>query len=152
MFGRDDKESARDYLRDLGIPMDSHSYWWVKYPIRAINEIQKLVDNTNASIYFPDGEMICEEIIWTNFGTPYRIRIVVHDSHPFVMPCVTIVEPVITNAVHRWNDGKLCLMHPDEYDSRMSILEFRNMTATWCFCHDVYQQTSEWPAAEYIHT
>jgi len=151
MFGRDDKESAREYLRDLGIPMDSSSYWWVKYPIRAFNELQKMHDNTNAVINFRDGQMGFYEFIQNNFGTEYCIRIAVQDNHPFAMPKVYIVEPEISTSMHMYGDGHLCLMHPDDHSGNMSILDIRNLAATWCFCFEVYKNTGDWPAAEYNH-
>ncbi len=74
-------------------------------------------------------------------------------NHPHEMPKVFLKEPLIEpdDKMHMYKNGSLCLMHPNSYHSRISILEIRNLAAAWCFCLEVYSNTQEWPAAEYEH-
>ena len=42
----------------------------------------------------------------------------------------------------------ICNCYPD-YNTKMSVIDFRNFAAAWCFCIEVYVNTREWPAAQH---
>lgn len=49
---------------------------------------------------------------------------------------------------HIYPGGKLCLFQPHIYNTRMSILDIRNLAVAWTFARDIYEETGKWPAAE----
>lgn len=140
MFFSDEKEKAREILFGLGLPLAFSNAWYWQYPVRAVEEIVKMMDNTNAILDFEESQMVWHEVIRNNLGTEYRYMLVVDQSFPFVMPDVHIIEPEISYAdsKHRYSDGRLCLMHPDEFQSSMDILSFRNQTCGWIFAYNVW--------------
>jgi len=52
---------------------------------------------------------------------------------------------------HVYPDKSLCLFRPEAYSSNMSILDIRNVTASWIHCYEIYLNTGEWTAAEAGH-
>ena len=117
------------------------------------HEYKKMENSTNAVANYEDGELVWMENISNNYGNSFLIAIIVSSNFPFRMPVVHVVEPYIepSRDKHMYDDGHLCLMHPDEFSSNMSILDFRNLACSWCECIDVYIATGTWPAAEYRH-
>jgi len=152
MFFDSEHEKSLELLIDAyGLPIDDSSNWWVKHPKRAIEEIFLMEENTNSLFRVRGNQLVWEESIKTNFGQTYRISIESQPEHPFSIPKVFVLMPHITGNIHRYNDGSLCLFHPDDYFSEMTILDIRNKAVAWCFCHDAHEQTGEWPAAERPH-
>lgn len=140
-------------LRDYGLPMHDNNCWWVRDSRRALDEIEKMLQNTSCIFYCEGRKLIAEEEIVNNFGSHFLLRIEVDSNFPFAMPKVFIPAADIDHRLgeHIYDDGHLCLLHPDEYRSSMSILDFRKMASAWCFCIEVYKNTGEWPGAEYQH-
>lgn len=140
-------------LLDKGIPVDKKEYWWARYPERAAEEIYKMSQNTNSMMQVDGDKLVWFEIITTNFGNDYMFSLETGSGYPFTMPKVFVREPDIRfgDMKHLYSDGSLCLMHADDYSSKMSILEFRNQAVAWCWCADAYKQTGEWPGAERPH-
>jgi hypothetical protein len=142
----------KDPLQKLslkGLPTTSKSYWWVKYPTRALKEIEKMHANTNAALRCFGGKLIWDEVIRDNFGTQFFISIEAED-YPHKMPKAFVKEAEIKfkHAKHMYRDGSLCLMHHNDYNSSISILEIRNLACAWCWAVEVYTHTKEWPAAQ----
>jgi len=144
-FGRKNDEGILA-LKALGIPTGQG--WWVRYPRRAIEEISKMAEGSNAHLDFRGSKMVFEEWITTNLGTDCFISLEA-DGFPHKMPKAFVKQPAIKTRKHLWSDDSLCLMEPSSYGSGTSILQFRNLAAAWCFCYEVYINTGNWPAAEH---
>lgn len=136
-------------LSSKGLPTDSNNYWWVRYPKRAISEIEKMNKSTNAAYKCVGRKLIWDEVIKNNFKTQFYISIETVD-YPQKMPAVYIKESEIKfkRNKHMFKGGKMCLMHQDDYNSKISILEIRNMACAWCWAVEVYTHTNKWPTAE----
>ena len=139
-----DKSVALEILEMYGLPTKKGG-WWVKHPVRAAEEITIMNDNTNANLRCENELLIWSEWITTNFGKEYLINIEAK-NFPFVMPKVYLLTPKIPRKFrkHIWNDGSLCIMYPQDFNSKMSILQIRNQTAAWCFCHEALKQIKVW--------
>lgn len=153
MFFKKEKASYLNILNRTGLPITNRDFWWVRYPERAIQELLLMKENTNANFYLIENQLIWKEGIWNNFGNKFFIAIKTDSKYPFSQPKAYILEPKIQSNFkeHIYKDGELCLMHPDSYNSQISILEIRNLVAAWCFSYTAYRQTGTWPAAEYKH-
>lgn len=147
-----EEETYLDILEECGLPDDENAFW-VKYPDRFLQEVRKMVDNTNAVATYEDGKLVWIEDVINNFDTPFTIGITVSPSFPFSKPDVFVLAPDISpsNDKHMHGNGSLCLLHPDEFHSGMSILDFRNMACSWLMCFEVYKESGKWPAAEHPH-
>lgn len=136
-------------LSQKGLPINRKSCWWVKYPHRAIQEIEKMHSCTNAALSCSGKKLIWDEVVKNNFGTQFYISIET-ESYPHRMPMVFLrqAEIKVSKQKHMYGDGRLCLLHPDDYHSTISILQMRNLACTWCWAAEVYIHTKQWPAAE----
>jgi len=132
-------------LDDLGYPRGS-SYWWRRYPERALEEHLKMVNGTNADYRFEGGAMIWTEKIRTDFGSLHDLKVVAGPYFPSVPP--KGYAPGSDSGKHRFSDTSLCVAHPSEYSLRTSILDVRNLVCTWFFANEVHSKTGEWPTAE----
>lgn len=152
LFDNFEKKKCLEVLGAYGLTTQGN-YWWVRYPKRAVDEIFKMQKSTSASLSIDDDILGWKEWIVNNFDSQFRILIKTQENHPYEMPKVFLKEPYVkpSNEIHMYKDGSLCLMHPDSFNSRISILEIRNLAAAWCFCFEAYANTGKWPAAEYKH-
>jgi hypothetical protein len=134
---------------DFGLPLDDEDYWWVRRKKRAVSELRKMEKNTNAVVFDNLDELVWEEEIVNNFGTCFTILITAGPNYPFSMPkvCLEDSEIDVDDVDHLYAGGELCLMHPDRYNSRMSILQFRNMACSWVLCAEIQVETGKWPGA-----
>lgn len=151
LFSNSEKEKCFEILELYGL--SSNRGWWSKYPKRAVEDITKMDDNTNAMFHPEGNKLIFEETIVTNFGVYYSLSIETDGGHPYVPPEVYVKEPDIDSvpSMHTYGDGRLCLFKPEVYTSAMSILRIRNLASSWCFCHEVFTRTGKWPGAEAKH-
>lgn len=151
LFSDEEKKKCLDTLSRYGLPVRG-SYWWVRYPKRAVDEVNRM-RNTNAKLIFNDNKLFWEEWITNDYGTPFLISIESEENHPFKEPDVFLKEPKLEHheRKHMYSDGSLCLFRPEEFSSRMTILDIRNMAASWCFCYESYVNTGNWPGAEAPH-
>ena len=136
---------------DLPIHKD---HWFSRYPIRAVEEFYKLNEGSEVSIRWDGGNIICEEMIISNFNNIHEYLIKVSREFPFEMSKVFLIDPKVSyeSDPHLYPDDSLCLIHPDDYQSRISLLEIRNMIASWCFCYDAYNLNGgNWVGAEHRH-
>lgn len=148
MFSNNDEKSqCLQILNECGI---YGSGWWTRYPKRAVEEIYKMHENTNAVLKTEGSKLIWEEELFNNFNTYFKISIEAGSNFPFEMPDTYVRNSGIdiSRAKHMYSGSRLCLMHPSEYHSYISVLEIRNLAAAWCFCAEAYIETGEWPAAE----
>ena len=153
LFSDNKKKEYLDALRECGLPVNGSGSWFERFPHRAIEEIYKMQENTN-SIYFCSGrELIWEVEIISDFGTPYLISIKTDSNYPFTEPKVYMKSPELEDDFkkHVYGDKRLCLFRPEVYSSNMSILDIRNITASWIHCYEIYLQTGEWTGAEARH-
>jgi hypothetical protein len=152
LFDSFEKKKCLEMLGEYGL-ITQGNYWWVRYPKRAIEEILTMKENTNAYMSICDDQLIWTEKIVNNLGSEYLITIESRDNYPFKMPKVSLIEPWVNpnQKIHMYKNGTICFMHPDSYNSRISVLEIRNQVAVWCFAYDVFTHTGEWPAAEHNH-
>ena len=138
------------YLLSIkGLPTNKRDCWWVKYPNRALQEIDKMHSSTNAALRCSSKKLIWDEVIKNNFGTQFYISIET-ENYPHKMPKVFLKEAeiMLKKQKHTYRDGSLCLLHPDDYNSNISILQIRNLACAWCWAAEVYVHTKKWPAAE----
>jgi hypothetical protein len=149
----DENSEFLKILRKLGLPTDTGSnYWWVLYPQRAVEEIVNIRRRTNAVMERSGKKLIWKEWIYNNFGTRFYI-LMEAENFPLKMPKIYLLKPDIEPdlKIHMYRDKSLCLIHPDEYNSNMTLMDFRGFAAAWCFCVEVFANTRTWPAAEYQH-
>ena len=127
--------------------------FWNTAPERFVEECNKMMNGTNAIPYSEHNNLIWVEDITNNFGTDFTIKIIVPPDFPFRGPRVFVLEPELspTECKHMYPSGALCLLHPDDYNTNMSILEFRNLAAAWVTLIEEYAKTGEWGGAEYPH-
>jgi len=136
-------------LSKKGLPTNKRGCWWVEYPNRALQEIDKMHSSTNAALRCSGKKLIWDEVIKNNFGTQFYIAIET-ENYPHKMPTVFLKEAeiMLKKQKHTYRDGSLCLLHPDDYNSNISILQIRNLACAWCWAAEVYVHTKKWPAAE----
>ena len=147
-----EKNNCLQALRACNLPMTENT-WWVRYPKRAVEEIYKMKEHTNASLSSRGKQIVWRERIVNNFGNTFVISIESQETHPFSAPKVFLKQPCIENSrdKHMWKDGSLCLFKPASYSSNMRILEIRNLACSWCFCYSAYKNTGTWVGAEEFH-
>lgn len=152
LFDRYENKKCLEVLADYGLDTGGEN-WWVQFPKRALEEIYVMHENTNANLVRDRYRLVWDEWIETNFGSNFLISVVASENHPHVIPDAFVRQPSINpnSKIHTNPDSSLCLMHPSEYNSNISILEIRNLASAWCFCYEVYQHTGKWPAAEHEH-
>jgi len=154
LFVDKEKEKCLQVLGEYGLPTAGY-YWWVSYPKRAIDEIYRMHENTNAVFFREERKLIWEEVITNEFDSRFLIAIETDSTFPFTQPSVYVKESDVDlkDAKHKYDNGSLCLFTPSAYSSKMTILQIRNLACAWCFCADIYLRTDkkEWPAAEAGH-
>ena len=135
-------------LKDLGFP--TNKGWWSKYPERALGEMYKMSQGTNAIARAVGSKMVWKESIVTNFGTRYDLSIET-DGYPFKAPKVFVTNKRVSKGhkTHVNADGSLCLQHSSDYNSSTSVLQIRNRACAWCFAYEGYLATGKWPAAQH---
>lgn len=153
LFFSEEKKKSLEILRMCALPTNSNEYWWVRYPKRAVEEIYKMEENTNAGFFHKGGKLIWEEDIISNFKTSFLISIETNSKHPFFPPMAFVKEPKIEcgETGHMYGNGSLCLFRPEEYSTSMSILDIRCMACSWCFCFEAYVNSGKWAGAEAPH-
>ena len=147
-FGDPDVARFREALHALGVSKDS-GCWALKYPKRAIEEIYKMQENTDAELIPKGSQLTWLEEIATELGNTYVIEVITEDF-PHKWPKVFVREPQLAGAKHVYGDGSLCLMKDSSYSSGMSVLDFRNMACSWLWCHEL-SASGEFPGAEEAH-
>jgi len=147
-----EKDNCVQALKSFNLPITG-STWWAKYPKRAVEEIYKMKENTSASLRCTGNQLVWEERVVNNFGATFVISIKSMENHPFAAPKVFLKSPCVEphRDRHMYKDGSLCLFKPEFYSSRMSILEIRNLSCSWCFCYSAYKNTGKWSGAEEFH-
>lgn len=152
IFSDNDREEYLSTLSKCGIPVCGH-YWWTRYPKRAVEEIEGMLEHSKAVLDCRGNRLIWEESIVNNFGRVFVFSIEAGGNYPFTAPKVFLKEPYITpsDGKHIYGDSSLCLFRPEAYSSRMRILNIRHIACSWCFCIDAYERTGEWPGAEAVH-
>lgn len=149
-----DRELALSILANrYDLPVHDDSYWHVRFPVRAVNEIELMRNNTNASMGVYEDGLVFQELIKNNFENNFDIFILAGPDFPHLMPDVYIRRPRIepSTDIHVHPDGRLCLMSPDDYLSSMNILKFRGLSCAWTICYNTFQESRVWPGAEKPH-
>ncbi len=150
VFFEDPKDEYLETLEACGLPVDSNNYWFVRHKKRAVEELFKMQENTNSTVFCRETKLIWEVDIINEFGSYFLISIETNANYPFTAPKVYLKDPELEDgfAKHVYKDKSLCLFHPDEYSSSMSILDIRNIAASWLHCYEIYLETKVWRAAE----
>lgn len=146
MFFNKDNQALK-IIADLGFPKNRG--WWSKYPKRALDEMYKMSQSTNAVAHPVGSKMVWRESITTDFGSYYSLSIET-EGYPHKAPKVFVTNKSVPkgHTTHVNSDGSLCLQHPSAYSSGTSVLQIRNRACAWCFAYDAYLATGKWPAAE----
>jgi hypothetical protein len=139
------------FLNNLGVQPKNPNSWMNKFQERAEREIALMLNNTSATCFLEEDHLVFVEDILSNYGTRFRVAIIIPDLFPFVMPSVRILEPEIHSNPHYWPNGEPCYMDPYEYDSNETILNVRNYVSTWLFAYEGYLYTKKWQGAEHDH-
>jgi hypothetical protein len=142
--------AALQIFSEIGLSIKSQECWWVKYPQRALHEIQSMMRNTNSTLDYSGRKLIWEEVIRNNFNTWFHITIET-EGYPYKIPKVFIKNSEIKfkKGKHMNSDESLCLMDSSDFNSKKSVLQIRNQACAWCWAVEVYTHTGEWPAAEH---
>ena len=151
MFFESEKEKALSILMDFGIPTDGSIPWVCQYPVRAVEEIVKMNNATSADLEVNGRQLIWEESILNDLENLYLLKIVVYSTYPFTHPDVFVEYPEIEHSEHQYENGRLCLIHGDDYNPKMPVLWFRNQAVLWTVMSDLYIETGQWDAPEYSH-
>lgn len=131
-------------LKYNGFPT-SHG-WWSRKPLRAVDELMRMVEHTNATAYARGDTIVWEELVQNNYGTSYDLEIIAGSNYPWTPP--KVYAPGTTTTRHNWSDGSLCLFKPEVYSSNWTILDVRNQACSWFFAYETYKNTGSWPTAE----
>ncbi|MBT6562549.1 MAG: hypothetical protein HON76_08480 [Candidatus Scalindua sp.] len=152
MFGSREKEYL-EILEECGLSLTSPDLWWKKYPKRAVEEIYKMQENTHSTFFCKGKQLIWEVQMINDFGSYFLISIETDSGYPFTAPKVFMKDPELEAdyCMHVYSDKSLCLFRPEVYSSSMSILDIRNVAASWIHCYEIFLNTGEWAGAEADH-
>ena len=152
MYNNQTNEAVKMLDEYYSLPVDNKEDWWVRFPKRALDEIIRMEENTNAELFVHYNQLIWEETIENNFGEVFKFSIETQPNHPFTPPKVFLLHADSNVQAHRWGDRSLCLFKPEAYNSNMSVLQIRNLACSWAFCATAYENNGgEWVGAEAEH-
>lgn len=83
----------------------------------------------------------------------YTIK-VLQPGHARPGPRVYVLDPVITDWIHRLKDGALCLYYPPDRDwNEEKIMAYTIIpwAAEWLYWYEIWQETGEWYGPEAPH-
>jgi hypothetical protein len=81
----------------------------------------------------------------------YKLKITCSKDLP---PKVFLIEPAITKPYHLYNDGSLCLYHPNNFnwgDDKSIAKDLIPWTYMWIYYYEMWLSTGIWYGDEYEH-
>lgn len=122
--------------------------------LRPRNVVEKeKVDNMFPQFSFinHNGHLAIRGRLKTNFSY-YTVRITTTDNYPYHIPVVEIVDGTIKSGCpHRYVDGTVCLMRPDEWTSTFSLALLVARSAIWLNKYEYWNRHGTWPGNEQSH-
>ncbi|MDE2833726.1 MAG: hypothetical protein OXM02_04315 [Bacteroidota bacterium] len=74
------------------------------------------------------------------------------DAYPYAVPSVYVRRPVLQPSPHRYDDARICFIHPRMWNPGRHDLTFViKKTAKWLAKYEVYQVTRNWPGVSIEH-
>lgn len=121
-----------------------------------------VVENEKMKRYFPDfrfcgssgGSIVAVEgFVKTADGNFYYTRIDIPKTYPYEMPSVSLPQITVeSDCPHRYINGKLCVMKPEQWSSAFSLAFMVGKAAIWLNKYDVWKRVGSWPGTEQQHT
>ena len=101
----------------------------------------------------PDGKLYVLCALQTSQGKLFTLQIDFPDAYPYSPPLVTIRRPAIpSNTPHRYNDGRVCYLHPKMWNPGQHTLAFAIMRcAKWLAKYEVWSAGRGWPGKQMAH-
>lgn len=96
------------------------------------------------------GDIIWQGTLTTWTQNNYEVQLRYPMSFPFVPPRVYVISPKIAKSRHIYEDGHLCLFHPDDkaWQTRATAATMLSWVSLWLHCYEVWQETGSWPRPE----
>lgn len=118
-------------------------------------------DVLSASLQFPNIEL-CGQSPWqtqallalqTSAGRIYTLDVTFPEAYPNLPPDFWIRMPRLRQgAPHTYGDGRLCLMHPAQWNPGAHTLTYAiARAAKWLNKYEVWQATRRWPGRHHKH-
>ncbi|MBI2919057.1 MAG: hypothetical protein HYY01_13840 [Chloroflexi bacterium] len=103
-----------------------------------------------ALVTTPQGEAYWKGQLTTRLGKTYTIEMHYPSAFPYLPPKVYVTYPPIKKSRHIYEDGHLCLFHPDDkaWEASTTAATIVSWVAKWLHCYEVWQATGEWPGHE----
>ncbi len=150
LFFENQENEYLEILEECGLPLTSYDFWWRNYPKRAVEEIYKMQENTHSTFFCKGEKLIWEVEMINEFESLFLISIETDSRYPFTAPKVFMKDPELEEDYdkHVYSDKSLCLFRPEVYSSNLSILDIRNICASWIHSYENFLNTGEWTCGE----
>lgn len=98
-----------------------------------------------------DGTKYWEGPLTTWRGKDYVVRIVYPAYFPYQPPKAYIVSPKVKQSRHIYEDGHLCMFHPDDHTwlPTTTAATVISWVSRWLHSYEVWEDTGEWPGQEH---
>lgn len=99
------------------------------------------------------GNILASGLISTSYGNKYFVQIEVsEEKYPYVIPSVLLPHtPPPSSCPHRFNDGSLCVMRPEQWTTVLSLAFMVTRAAVWVNKFDSWKRHGKWPGKEQSH-
>ena len=116
-------------------------------------EREKLADRFPAFEFVRHGDRVSavRGPLATSYGGRYVVSVAIPERYPYEMPAVFLPEHEIDPAVHhRYREGDLCLMKPEQWSRNLSLAYLVARAAVWLNKYDAWQRQGKqrWPGNE----
>ena len=148
MFYIFDKKAHLEVIQEeLHLPVNNQDYFWVKHPLRILNEESLMRMTSKAILRNEGGKLIWEETVHTPFSMEFVIEISADESYPKSMPIVYLRKPDIppVDDLYINHDMSLRLCSNCRYRRRTPVFYFRNRAVAWCNCFEIFEKSGTWP-------
>ena len=112
------------------------------------------VEQAKLRRYFPSFHLVRNDTgrvcACVGFLTPrttrYGVRVEIPRGYPYEMPALHAAgwSPA-TGTPHRYSDGNLCVMKPDQWSANYTLAFFVAKAALWLNKYEVWLDTGKWP-------
>jgi len=115
-----------------------------------------VVENQKMKKKFPDFSFYktknrissVQGILNTNFGTRYKVKVIIPIHFPYELPDICLPEMSIDQeCVHKFGDNKLCVMKREHWSSIYSLALLVSFAAKWLNKYDLWLRNGKdrWP-------
>jgi hypothetical protein len=137
-----------EILSNIGLPIDDYACWWIHNPERAVKEIAKMGEMSNAAMFVRGDKLIWEEAVTGDTGEIFIITIAAGSDYPFSLPQVKVFSSksnilgTIVKDKLIYEDEPPFHIFPFSCNSNTSILTHRNVLIAWCGICQSYIKTA----------